>query len=150
MKTPLAILAVGAIAFTGTAQAQTEPSTATSAQPCQERCKLKVARSKLRRSTPREPIPTYITACESGFYLRAHNDSGAGGRYQIMPGTWRANLPSRLWIRISEGLTHNAAKRRMRHRGHLDKGPRWSSRLLQDKVAETIYAEQGPSPWSCA
>lgn len=117
---------------------------------CGDRCRLKREHRKLRRATPREPIPTYITSCESGGYLRAHNDSGAGGRYQIMPGTWRANLPRRLIIRIAEYLTPEQARRRERRHGRLDRGPRWSSRLLQDLVAEAIYATQGPAPWSCA
>ena len=89
---------------------------------------------KAREATPREPLPTYITWCESKNNLRAHNPSGAGGRYQIMPATWRSQLPSQRFIWAAGG----------------DRGPRWSSRLLQDKVAANLRAEYGLGQWSCA
>src|SRR4051794_3094184 len=95
------------IALTGTAAAQTETSSTGRAKCDTPRCQLKRDYAKLRASTPREPIPTYITECESHGELHARNlsGSGAGGRYQIMPGTWRANLPRRVVIRIAEYLT---------------------------------------------
>lgn len=136
---------------------ESQPSTATAAPPaskpvCAEKCHLKRDYRKLRKATPREPIPTYITQCESGGNLHALNESGsgAGGRYQVMPSTWRANLPSARVVKIAEQLTRRAARRRMHRHHRLDRGPRWSGRLLQDVVASTIYREQGSSPWSCA
>lgn len=138
---PLAVVTTTLALFAAApASADDGNPTLTNAQPttqthkCSKRCHAKRDYRKARRATPREPIPTYITQCESGGYLRAYNPSGAGGRYQIMPGTWEANLPSDRFVRIALG----------------DDGPRWSSRLLQDRVAANIYAEQGSAPWSCA
>lgn len=102
---------------------------------CAKKCEEKREYQKARRTVPHEPIPHYITHCESKDNLRALNPaSGAGGRYQILPSTWRVSLPSRRFVRISRG----------------NKGPRWSSRLLQDKVAQIIYRRDGASAWSCA
>lgn len=131
---------------------ESTPATPTPAPPCKARCRLKRDHRKLRRATPREPIPTYITDCESGGNTHALNTSGsgAGGRYQIMPTTWAANLPARRITRIAEYLTPAQARHRRHRYGRVDRGPRWSSRLLQDIVAGAIYADQGPAPWSCA
>ena len=94
-----------------------------------------VANRKAREATPREPIPEYIVACESGGQLHKPAADGlGGGRYQIIPDTWRAHLPKDRFIWAAGG----------------NDGPVKSSRLLQDKVAWTIYRQQGASQWVCA
>jgi septal ring factor EnvC (AmiA/AmiB activator) len=70
-------------------------------------------------------IPTYIVMCESGGNYSALNaSSGAGGAYQILPSTWRAYG--------GQGLPHEASK------------------AEQDRIAAMIWADSGPSAWSCA
>jgi peptidoglycan hydrolase CwlO-like protein len=70
-------------------------------------------------------IPTYIVMCESGGNYSALNESsGAGGAYQILPSTWRAYG--------GQGLPHQASK------------------AEQDRIAAMIWADSGPSAWSCA
>jgi septal ring factor EnvC (AmiA/AmiB activator) len=70
-------------------------------------------------------IPTYIVMCESGGNYQALNpSSGAGGAYQILPSTWRAYG--------GQGLPHQAPK------------------AEQDRIAAQIWADSGPSAWSCA
>ncbi len=70
-------------------------------------------------------IPTYIVICESGGNYSALNpSSGAGGAYQILPSTWRAYG--------GQGLPHQAPK------------------AEQDRIAAQIWADSGPSAWSCA
>jgi peptidoglycan hydrolase CwlO-like protein len=70
-------------------------------------------------------IPTYIVMCESGGDYHALNpSSGAGGAYQILPSTWRAYG--------GQGLPHQAPK------------------AEQDRIAAEIWADSGPSAWSCA
>jgi septal ring factor EnvC (AmiA/AmiB activator) len=70
-------------------------------------------------------IPTYIVMCESGGNYAALNpSSGAGGAYQILPSTWRAYGGS--------GPPHQASK------------------AEQDRIAGLIWADVGPSAWSCA
>ncbi len=70
-------------------------------------------------------IPTYIVICESGGNYAALNpSSGAGGAYQILPSTWRAYG--------GQGLPHQAPKEE------------------QDRIAAQIWADSGPSAWSCA
>jgi peptidoglycan hydrolase CwlO-like protein len=70
-------------------------------------------------------IPTYIVMCESGGNYSALNpSSGAGGAYQILPSTWRAYG--------GQGLPHQASK------------------AEQDRIAAMIWADSGPSAWSCA
>jgi len=92
-------------------------------------------RYKLRKVTPRNPIPMYIVMCESGNQLhRAAADGLGGGRYQIIPTTWIANLPRPRIQRIAGG----------------DKGPIWSSKLLQDLVAAKIWRKDGRDAWVCA
>lgn len=56
---------------------------------------------------------------------RAVNPSGAGGKYQIMPGTWRANGGSR----HPYPPAANAPK------------------LEQERVGHTLYRRSGGSPW---
>lgn len=105
-------------------------------KPCNTvKCKTKRDRAKLREATPRNPIPYYITQCESGGYLRAYNPkSGAGGRYQVIPSTWSVSLPKPRQVRLAGG----------------NRGSRWSSRLLQGLVAGIIWRRDGPQAWSCA
>jgi peptidoglycan hydrolase CwlO-like protein len=70
-------------------------------------------------------IPTYIVICESGGNYQALNpSSGAGGAYQILPSTWHAYG--------GQGLPHQASK------------------AEQDRIAAQIWADSGPSAWSCA
>jgi peptidoglycan hydrolase CwlO-like protein len=70
-------------------------------------------------------IPTYIVMCESGGNYQALNpSSGAGGAYQILPSTWRAYG--------GQGLPHQAPNEE------------------QDRIAAQIWADSGPSAWSCA
>jgi peptidoglycan hydrolase CwlO-like protein len=70
-------------------------------------------------------IPTYIVICESGGnYAALSPSSGAGGAYQILPSTWHAYG--------GEGLPHQASKEE------------------QDRIAAQIWADSGPSAWSCA
>jgi predicted nucleic acid-binding Zn-ribbon protein len=70
-------------------------------------------------------IPTYIVMCESGGNYRAYNpSSGAGGAYQILPSTWRAYG--------GQG------------------GPQDAPKAEQDRIAAEIWADSGPSAWSCA
>jgi septal ring factor EnvC (AmiA/AmiB activator) len=70
-------------------------------------------------------IPTYIVMCESGGNYHALNSSsGAGGAYQILPSTWAAYG--------GEGEPQNAPK------------------AEQDRIAAEIWADSGPSAWSCA
>lgn len=136
----LAALSLPAIALAAgggentTAGVVTTSTTTPTTPVCGRKCKMKREYRKARKATPREPIPVYITQCESHGNLRALNPSGAGGRYQIMPTTWSANLPGRHFIVVAHG----------------DRGPRWSSRLLQDRVALNIWRSSGPSAWSCA
>lgn len=68
-------------------------------------------------------IPSYIVRCESGGNYRALNPSGAGGAYQIMPGTWTAYGGT--------GSPHTAPP------------------AEQDRIAAKIYAAEGSSPWVC-
>ena len=70
-------------------------------------------------------IPTYIVMCESGGDYSALNPTSmAGGAYQIIPSTWKAYG--------GEGLAHEASK------------------AEQDRIAAEIWADSGPSAWSCA
>lgn len=70
-------------------------------------------------------IPTYIVICESGGDYSALNpSSGAGGAYQIIPSTWAAYG--------GQGEPQNAPK------------------AEQDRIAAEIWADSGPSAWSCA
>lgn len=69
-------------------------------------------------------IPSYIVMCESGGNYRALNPSGAGGAYQIMPGTWRAF-------------------------GGSNVAPQNASPAEQDQIAGRIYRAQGAAPWVC-
>src|SRR3954447_17812147 len=70
-------------------------------------------------------IPTYIVMCESGGNYHALNaSSGAGGAYQILPSTWSAYG--------GEGAPQDAPK------------------AEQDRIAAEIWADSGPSAWSCA
>ena len=70
-------------------------------------------------------IPTYIVMCESGGNYHALNSSsGAGGAYQILPSTWRAYG--------GQGAPQDAPK------------------AEQDRIAAEIWADSGPSAWSCA
>jgi hypothetical protein len=68
-------------------------------------------------------IPSYIVECESGGDYGALNASGAGGAYQIMPGTWQAYGGT--------GSPHTAPPEE------------------QDRIAAAIYAAEGSSPWVC-
>ncbi len=70
-------------------------------------------------------IPTYIVMCESGGDYGALNPTSmAGGAYQIIPSTWEAYG--------GQGLAHEASK------------------AEQDRIAAEIWADSGPSAWSCA
>jgi septal ring factor EnvC (AmiA/AmiB activator) len=70
-------------------------------------------------------IPTYIVMCESGGDYSALNPTSmAGGAYQIIPSTWEAYG--------GKGLAHEASK------------------AEQDRIAAEIWADSGPSAWSCA
>jgi peptidoglycan hydrolase CwlO-like protein len=70
-------------------------------------------------------IPTYIVMCESGGNYHALNgSSGAGGAYQILPSTWAAYG--------GQGAPQDAPK------------------AEQDRIAAEIWADSGPSAWSCA
>jgi peptidoglycan hydrolase CwlO-like protein len=70
-------------------------------------------------------IPTFIVMCESGGNYHAINSSsGAGGAYQILPSTWRAYG--------GEGAPQDGPK------------------AEQDRIAAEIWADSGPSAWSCA
>ncbi|MFN2612552.1 MAG: transglycosylase family protein [Solirubrobacterales bacterium] len=70
-------------------------------------------------------IPEYIVMCESGGNYHALNPtSGAGGAYQILPSTWSAYG--------GQGLPHEAPP------------------AEQDSIAAQIWADSGPSAWSCA
>ncbi|HEX5929902.1 MAG TPA: transglycosylase family protein [Solirubrobacterales bacterium] len=70
-------------------------------------------------------IPTYIVMCESGGDYSALNPTSmAGGAYQIIPSTWEAYG--------GQGLAHEASK------------------AEQDRIAAEIWADSGPSAWSCA
>lgn len=64
-------------------------------------------------------IPDYIVQCESGGSYTAQNPSGAYGAYQIMPATAQAY------------------------------GCDLSTASGQDQCAAAIYADVGPSAWSC-
>jgi septal ring factor EnvC (AmiA/AmiB activator) len=69
-------------------------------------------------------IPTYIVICESGGNYGAVNpSSGAGGAYQILPSTWR--------LYGGQGAPQDASKEE------------------QDRIAAEIWANSGPSAWSC-
>lgn len=75
-------------------------------------------------STGGYTIPSAIVRCESGGdYSAVNSQSGAGGAYQIMPSTWQAYG--------GQGLPQNAPK------------------AEQDRIAAEIYANQGPSAWTC-
>lgn len=69
-------------------------------------------------------IPSYIVRCESGGNYQARNPSGAGGAYQIMPGTWQRY-------------------------GGSGSDPASAPPAEQDRVAARIYAAEGASPWVC-
>ncbi len=70
-------------------------------------------------------IPTYIVMCESGGnYHAVNSSSGAGGAYQILPSTWAAYG--------GQGAPQDAPK------------------AEQDRIAAEIWADSGPSAWSCA
>lgn len=70
-------------------------------------------------------IPTYIVMCESGGNYGALNpSSGAGGAYQILPSTWA--------LYGGKGAPQDASK------------------AEQDRIAAEIWADSGPSAWSCA
>ncbi len=70
-------------------------------------------------------IPGYIVMCESGGNYGAVNpSSGAGGAYQILPSTWAL-------------YGGNGA-------------PQDASKAEQDRIAAEIWANSGPSAWSCA
>jgi septal ring factor EnvC (AmiA/AmiB activator) len=70
-------------------------------------------------------IPTYIVMCESGGNYSALNpSSGAGGAYQILPSTWA--------LYGGNGAPHQASK------------------AEQDRIAAEIWADSGPSAWTCA
>jgi hypothetical protein len=102
---------------------------------CKGKCWDKKLYQKARKATPYHPIPLYIVRCESqGILHRVAMDGLGGGRYQIIPSTWQANLPSKRFIGVAGG----------------NKGPIWSSRLLQDKVAHNIARSAGLSQWVCA
>ena len=105
---------------------------------CKDKCWEKRQRSKLRRlATPfgRWAIPSYVVMCESHGNFHAYNGVlGAGGAYQIIPGTWNAYLPSRRVIGLLGG----------------DHGPQFSGRILQHVVAHRLRQDQGLSPWACA
>jgi len=63
--------------------------------------------------------------CESGGNYHALNaSSGAGGAYQILPSTWSAYG--------GQGAPQDAPK------------------AEQDRIAGEIWADSGPSAWSCA
>jgi multidrug efflux pump subunit AcrA (membrane-fusion protein) len=69
-------------------------------------------------------IPTYIVMCESGGDYGAVNpSSGAGGAYQILPSTWS--------LYGGQGAPQDAPK------------------AEQDRIAAEIWADSGPSAWSC-
>jgi septal ring factor EnvC (AmiA/AmiB activator) len=69
-------------------------------------------------------IPTYIVMCESGGdYSAVNPSSGAGGAYQILPSTWA--------MYGGEGAPQDASKEE------------------QDRIAAEIWADSGPSAWSC-
>lgn len=69
-------------------------------------------------------IPSGIVECESGGDYSAVNPStGAGGAYQILPSTWQAYG--------GQGLPEDA------------------SPAEQNQIAGEIYANQGPSAWTC-
>lgn len=69
-------------------------------------------------------IPRSVVMCESGGNYEAVGPGGAGGAYQIMPETWSA---------------------------YGGKGsPQDASRSQQDRVAAQIWADSGPSAWTCA
>jgi peptidoglycan hydrolase CwlO-like protein len=69
-------------------------------------------------------IPTYIVMCESGGdYSAVNPSSGAGGAYQILPSTWR--------LYGGQGNPQDAPK------------------AEQDRIAAQIWADSGPSAWSC-
>jgi septal ring factor EnvC (AmiA/AmiB activator) len=69
-------------------------------------------------------IPTYIVMCESGGNYGAVNpSSGAGGAYQILPSTWS--------LYGGQGQPQDASKEE------------------QDRIAAEIWADSGPSAWSC-
>jgi septal ring factor EnvC (AmiA/AmiB activator) len=70
-------------------------------------------------------IPTYIVMCESGGNYSALNPTSmAGGAYQIIPSTWE--------LYGGRGAPHEASK------------------AEQDRIAAEIWADSGPSAWSCA
>lgn len=105
--------------------------------PCNHKCQFKRDQVKLRAATDRNPIPSYIVACESGGNYRAINrSSGAGGKYQVLPSTWASEVIDlrHYIIRLAGG----------------DHGPQLSSPLLQDKVAAMVWADSGPGAWSCS
>ena len=69
-------------------------------------------------------IPSGVVQCESGGNYSAVNpSSGAGGAYQILPSTWAAYG--------GQGLPQDA------------------SPAEQGRIAAEIYANQGPSAWTC-
>lgn len=72
-------------------------------------------------------IPESIVMCESGGNFRALNPSGAGGAYQIMPGTWVAY----------GGLAFAPSALS-------------ASEKAQHIVAARIWADVGASAWVCA
>jgi peptidoglycan hydrolase-like protein with peptidoglycan-binding domain len=69
-------------------------------------------------------IPSSIVSCESnGNWSAVNPSSGAGGAYQILPSTWAAY-----------GGTGS---------------PQDASPAEQSAIAARIYADQGPSAWTC-
>lgn len=77
---------------------------------------------------PADPIPWYVVQCESGGSWTALNASSlAGGRYQIIPSTWRAYAPPE-WRHV---LAHQAPPH------------------AQAAAAAAILAGQGPGAWEC-
>lgn len=112
-----------------------------------QKCEDKRARRNLRKKVSRNPIPSYISNCESGSsggYNALNRSSMAGGKYQIIPSTWRSylNYVKRRSIRLAERQKPGHAK--APSYAHL------ASPLLQDIVARKIWIHGGASQWSCA
>lgn len=149
MRKFIAVLTLGAALWLGAtqlAEGQTDGQAVVAPPPvkiCNSKCHMKRDYGKLRRSTTRHPVTACIVDHESGGNLHADNpNSDAGGRYQIMPSTWAANLPSKRFIKIAQSVEHH-----FRRPGH-DEGPQMSERLLQDKVASNIVKSSGYAPWT--
>ena len=124
-----------------------EISPAPAKKHCNHKCKFKRDRHKLRKATDRNPIPSSTVSCESGGSYRALNpSSAAGGKYQILPSTWRAYL-SRSYTRLR---TIRLAEGRPRMKRHEVPLAHRATPLLQDIIAATIWREDGPGAWSCS